>query len=377
MSVILNNEKHRESLKSRDSLGIIMNLPRSLLLIIIFFIFLDLPAQVPERRIQLFPVIMYDSDIGFGLGGKCLLKDQLHKAELIDLIIFGSSKGEQWYVAEFSFPDKQVRKKGKFPAGIDIKLEYDKYLKSNYFGIGNNSSDNDEQFPREFSYLELLVGFIPTNDLLLYSGLCYRLTSVYGYRNVNQLLQEDFPGLGENLSSGFLGSVELDKRDKPNDPAKGWRAFFKTLVARKFLGGDVDFARSTLQASFYKRFIIPHNTFAARFRVEQIQGDPPYYEMAVIGGTWTNRGYKADRFVDKVSTLTSVESRFRIYRQLGGVLFLDSGRVYRSSEQISWQDWHTSWGGGLRFSPGDIVVRLDIGFSEEGTRIFFNFGQVF
>ncbi|GAG95719.1 unnamed protein product, partial [marine sediment metagenome] len=75
--------------------------------------------------------------------------------------------------------------------------------------------------------------------------------------------------------------------------------------------------------------------------------------------------------------LTSMEYRFRVFKWIGAVLFGDSGRVYRSLKKISLQDWHNSWGAGLRFYPGAFVVRFDIGMSREGTRIFFNFGHVF
>ena len=50
-----------------------------------------------KRSVSFFPFIMYDSDIGFGAGGKGIVKNQFKKNESFDLILFGSTKGEQWY----------------------------------------------------------------------------------------------------------------------------------------------------------------------------------------------------------------------------------------------------------------------------------------
>ena len=42
-----------------------------------------------QRSISVFPILMYDSDIGFGFGGKGVVKNQFHKNESLDLILFG------------------------------------------------------------------------------------------------------------------------------------------------------------------------------------------------------------------------------------------------------------------------------------------------
>ena len=71
-----------------------------------------------------FPIAMYNSDIGFGLGGKGVLKNRLHKDESFDLILFASSKGEQWYVLTFSIPNREIRQGTIYPHALDAKIEY-------------------------------------------------------------------------------------------------------------------------------------------------------------------------------------------------------------------------------------------------------------
>jgi outer membrane translocation and assembly module TamA len=75
--------------------------------------------------------------------------------------------------------------------------------------------------------------------------------------------------------------------------------------------------------------------------------------------------------------LTSMEYRFPIYGKVGGVVFIDSGRVWPGLSEFSLLEWHHDWGLGLRYYLKNFVVRFDAGTSREGTRVFFNFGQVF
>ncbi len=61
------------------------------------------------RSFSPFPILMYDSDIGFGYGGRVKFVDYFKKKESLDLILFNSTKGERWYVFTFSIPDLEIR----------------------------------------------------------------------------------------------------------------------------------------------------------------------------------------------------------------------------------------------------------------------------
>ena len=61
---------------------------------------LNLYAQkdsIKRAGFEWLPIISYDSDVGFGYGLKTFLYDQLNTKESFDLILFNSTKGEQWY----------------------------------------------------------------------------------------------------------------------------------------------------------------------------------------------------------------------------------------------------------------------------------------
>src|SRR5512135_1187598 len=60
------------------------------------------------RSFSPFPILMFDSDIGFGYGGRVKFVDYLGNKESLDLILFNSTRGERWYVFTFSIPDLEI-----------------------------------------------------------------------------------------------------------------------------------------------------------------------------------------------------------------------------------------------------------------------------
>jgi outer membrane protein assembly factor BamA len=111
--------------------------------------------------------------------------------------------------------------------------------------------------------------------------------------------------------------------------------------------------------------------------MQHVEGNAPYYERSIIGGGDTARGFKADRFVDTTMSLASLEYRLMIRHPVSAVFFVDAGRVYAGIHDMTFKEWKTNLGGGLRYHMESFVVRFDTGFSDEGTRLFFNFGHVF
>jgi outer membrane protein assembly factor BamA len=333
-------------------------------------------ADGNRYRISAFPIAMYDSDVGFGFGGKAVIKDSL-KQRALDTIIFGSTKGEQWFALAFSTLDSELRRGRRFGLALDMKLEFDKRIKSNFFGIGNESKDNEYQFPRESFKIDVAIshGFSATLSGTL--GFRYLHHSVYDFDTTWHTILPQTPGAGECDLAVWESSLLLDTRDSGIDPRRGIRIYAGYEQAARMMGGDWDFGRFRLETSCYTRVSCRNDVFAVRWWMQDVFGTAPYQELSKIGDGWTARGYKADRFLDKAMALTSAEYRFPIYKKLGGVIFSDAGRVWRSLSGLSLDVWHADWGMGLRYCLANFVARADAGHSVEGTRIFFNFGHVF
>ena len=331
-----------------------------------------------KKSISVLPIIMYDSDIGFGFGVKGVAKNYCRRNESFDVMLFGSTKGEQQYVLTFSIPDFEIRQGTIYPLALDLKIEFDKLLKSNFFGIGNEAKNNDDyQFPRELLKFQMAVSRAFTHSFV--GELTFRYThySVYGYDLGWQTITDQTPGAGQTEVTIFSTSCRYDTRDSWIHPCQGFKLELKVEQALKVLTTDWDFNKVRLEFSIYRKLISRNHIFAFRWWMQHLQGNAPYQELSKIGDSWTARGYKADRFLDNTMALTSVEYRFHIYKKLGGVLFADAGRVWPEVEKFNIKNWHRNWGVGFRYYLENFVTRFDVGTSNEGTRLFFNFGHVF
>jgi len=309
------------------------------------------PQESGGNRLSynVFPIIMYDSDIGFGFGGKGIVKNLCQKNESFDLILFASTKGEQWYVFTFSIPDFEIRQGKKYDLAFDVIFEFDKYLKSNFFGFGNNSKDNEWQFPLEFARIEANLGHAFTRTIIYEIKTSYNHTSVYGYKMANPLMSPQIPGEGEKQTFYLSSDLRWDTRDSQIHPKGGFNFAFRTDFALKWFGADYRYSRYRLEINQYHQLFSPSHILAARIWGQHIDGVAPYYEQSIIGGSDTARGYKAHRFIDNDMLLASLEYRFKIYKNIGSVLFIDGGRVSSNLTKEILTDWKTNWGWGLRY----------------------------
>jgi hypothetical protein len=330
-----------------------------------------------SSKLNVFPIILYDSDIGLGLGGRTLLKDYYEKKESFDLLIFVSSKGEQLYMFQFSLPDAELRQRKSYALAYDIRIEWDKLLKSNYFGIGNNSPDNDFQFPREYFKIDQIISHTFSPFVIGEAGFLMIHHTAYNFDESWNTIQSETPGVEENLSAVLSGSMRRDTRDSQIHPTSGERVYLKAGFSHPAWGSDWNYSLYRLESSLYRRLFWSSHIMAVRLWLQQIDGTTPYQELSKIGDGWTARGYKADRFLDQSMVLASWEYRFPVFRALGGVVFMDAGRVAPQLKELDFTGLHSNWGWGVRYYLPHFVARFDMGLSVEGMRVFFNFGQVF
>ncbi len=329
------------------------------------------------RTNSILPIVMYDSDTGLGLGVKSVFKNYYGHNESCDLLLFGSTKGEQNYAVGLSIPDIESRHGSIYKIAFDFKIEYDKLLESNYFGIGNNTIDNDFQFPLEFFKANMTISHAIHNYLIIGLGVNFYHYSVYNYDLDWHTITDATPGVGQTDLISISAIGRYDTRNSYVNPDRGFNAECTVEQAVKFIYRDWDFSKIAFEFSKYHKVLWRKHILAYRLWLQQIFRDVPYQELSKIGDGWTARGYKAGRFIDKSMALISVEYRFPIYNKLGGVVFFDNGRVWPGLDKFNFKDWHSNAGIGLRLYLENFVARLDLGHSSESTRVFFNFGQVF
>ena len=337
-----------------------------------------------KKSFSAFPILMYDTDIGLGYGGRAKFVNYLAKRESFDLIVFNSSKGERWYIFAFSIPDIEIRQGKRHSFSFDFIAEYDKYINYYFYGTGPDSDKDDETgFTYEKKELQFRFGrgFTPR----------FVMEAYYILRNIRYFkVEEDrpFSEMLERAGNQFSPLVSLvaryDTSDSQVHPKKGFRLIFRNDAASRFLGNkNARFYRFTLDFRKYILLFGQRDVLAFRTLVQKISGKNekiPIFEYSVLGGSSeinAMRGYRLNRFQDKGKFLANIEYRFPLWRKLGGNVFVDGGLVWPSWSEIRLKKAVVDIGWGLRYYLQNFVVRFDMGFSNEGVGIYFNFGHIF
>jgi outer membrane protein assembly factor BamA len=102
----------------------------------------------------------------------------------------------------------------------------------------------------------------------------------------------------------------------------------------------------------------------------------PFYLQPRVGGSATLRGYPLDRFYGRGLMVLSLEYRIRAHPNLQFYPFLDEGQIFDRTEDLSWLNWHRTYGFGFRVrSPAGTLLRLDFAWGGEGTQVHIVFGD--
>ena len=336
------------------------------------------------RSFSPFPILMYDSDIGFGYGGRVKFVDYLKKRESLDLILFNSTKGERWYVFTFSIPDFEIRQGRRYGLSFDLKAEYDKFLNYSFYGLGAGTpEENETVLTHETMNLPLTFGRGLTPRLVVEAAYVFRWIRYIDPREGP--FQEELAALAARgrLFVPYLSFIlKYDTSDSQIHPTRGVRFILQDDWAADFMGSrDAAFNRLTVDLRKYQRVFGAKDVFAVRALAQYVGGDDvPLFDHASLGGGNTltaMRGYKLNRFLDRGKFLVNAEYRFPVVGRLGANVFCDTGTVWPSLRGIDLGRIAFDAGAGLRFYMPDFVVRVDVAWSKEGMGLYFNFGHIF
>ena len=96
----------------------------------------------------------------------------------------------------------------------------------------------------------------------------------------------------------------------------------------------------------------------------------PFYRLALLDASSPLRGFKRGRFRDKSSVLFNFEYLFPLSRMIGGILFVDTGRVFNGVSNFSFSNWKYSAGGGLELHLFKVtLLNFLVGYGGEGVNL--------
>ena len=324
---------------------------------------------------EAFPIINYDSDAGFGYGGKGFLYNFLNGKESIDLTLYNSTKGERWYRFVFSATDIQRRQGKKYPIAFDLTADYDRWMKYKYYASYYDYSEGGQKektfnYERETFELTALLSKGFTKDFVAELGIRFKSINCPGFDPADySIFINNFTSHVEVASLIF--NFRLDTRKNFINPQNGFVFEIDNEIARDLIKPPAqNFYKIGVISQSYTNLFIPDLVFANR-AIFQAVSDVGYQLLLPLGGNNTLRGLPQDRYLSTSTILINSELRFPIFRRLGGIAGVDIGNGE------STPDWIINPVAGLRFYMDNFVVRFDIGFSKETTGIYFNFGHIF
>jgi hypothetical protein len=250
----------------------------------------------------------------------------------------------------------------------------------NFYGLGNATDLQDEEtFTLDHAMLAL--------DLRRRIGLGLYLGPIGFFQKTQprkleaggMLASGDVLGAKGGILAALGGVLSLDRRDRVYSPRRGELCSLQFRWFDPVWGSDYASTRLDIDLRAY-RTVAPGHVIALHALATRSGGQPPFYNLAGLGGQNVLRGEYEGRYRDKSRVFGQAEYRFPIFSRLGGALFGGAGQVAPAWSVFAWPRFHASAGGGLRvlLTPEEgIALRFDIGWAEDNSGFYFAFGDAF
>jgi hypothetical protein len=376
---------------------------------ILFFLIVTLTSEsvaqsetVPADSVKIgfLPALGYSSDTGFVAGG---LVSRYHYREGVvpfqshlQSAAIATTKGLFSLMVMYD----QVETFGR-PIRSKSLLNIGRVKEATYFGFGNESAFEKEVWDDDHYFYETYNGIMELSarkaiwkhpkydkshlDVMTLTGIQFNRPQL---GNGDSYLETDNP---DHIDGGWSWEIGVgliwENRDSEFAATRGNAGFINFRYAPGLIA-DFSMWQLHLQASQYAtaKIIFPV-TAAVKVGYHQAGGSTPFWMLPIAGGEYSMRGYAEGRFRGDASLYYTAELRTWLLQypssgfRLGGQLFRDGGRVFESGEIVSsfFQNHHQTYGLGavLSLFTYDFIIRADIAFSEDISRIYFGIGYTF
>jgi outer membrane protein assembly factor BamA len=357
-----------------------------------------------ETRWAALPQLGFGPETGFLFGLKLTDRDFLSSGATFDVDGTYALEGQQYLAVALASPRMFGR-----DIPFLVRASFDVDPRRRFFGLGNNRQGPDPASSHLIQAFggDVTVGWRLIEDLSLNFQVGGWRTDIRNGDRVDgspptPLRFPDLPGIDGGVLIPFAVSLVYDERRDQTRPTRGWRVIAKASHVNSDLGSDFDFSRFIGDAGYLHPFFDGDLVLGARVGGGALVGsfdDMAFWDLSVIGGEDTLRGFFPYRFLGTSRVWTNVEARGRLFAfdifdwwevQVDGVGFFDAGRVFIDQKDLERQGGdegglettdrvQLSYGAGLRLAFSDaIAVRLDAGFSAEETGlIYLTFGHTF
>ncbi|MGD8816151.1 MAG: hypothetical protein PVJ51_03140 [Acidobacteriota bacterium] len=293
--------------------------------------------------------------------------------------------GDGFLGAPFEFDERAVLPPQRY---LYIDTHYSSFPDEAFYGIGPDSEFDDRvHFRQEAFSLDGVGGYQITRWFAVQARAGWIDTNVGPPVDTNlvdaatRFNDQDVPGIDFQADYWRLdASFYLSYLGDPNNPSG---SLGLRLGRYNDADGDrFDFLRVSLDARGYLPLGSRQRVLAARFYTSSdfpdSDAEVPFYLMGTLGGPYKLRGFADQRFRDRNLIFITGEYRWEASPGLEFAVFYGAGKVFHEYSERNFDHLQHNWGGGVRFkNMRRVVLRLDLGSSDEGTYFQFNFGPSF
>ena len=334
----------------------------------------------PNKRID-FSLIggpHYSSTTGLGLG---LVASGLYRIDrsdptqpLSNLSLFGDVTTSGFLMLGLRGNNILPKKKYRFDYSI-----YVYNFPSKFWGIGYDAGNIDEN---ETSYSRFKFEVKPRFFFRLAENTYLGPMVNVQYVKASKLDDKGLSLLGENpeleftaIGGGF--SFMYDSRDVILNASRGWFVQLDQLFYPSQFGNKHVYYSTDLTVATYKK-VWKGGVLAGEFHSQMNFRDVPWPMLAGVGSPYRMRGYFESRYRDKSIVEAQIELRQHLWRRNGMVVWLGAANVFPEFDAMRWHKTLLNGGFGYRwaFKQG-VNVRLDLGFTKNGTGFMFNINEAF
>lgn len=283
--------------------------------------------------------------------------------------------------------------RGHFPQvigqwNLSVLAGYDQLRRLNYFGLGNETRRSaNEDFDLVRTHHQYAgVGVEKHFDKHHVDvSIFYNATQVQ--REDNRLSLKSLPAVDPAVYTWefFVGprlSYTYTRLDELALPSKGFEVTTALSYTKNMERSGHSFSRAVTGFDLYTP--LPGRlSVVNRVGFAYVTGNPDFYQMNMLGGSSTLRGFRRGRFYGKTAFynqnelrwITETDKKF-ISGRIGLVALLDQGRVWLPGEQSD--KMHFGYGGGFIVTlMNKYVVTTTYAFSNDDRRLNFKLRKLF
>lgn len=341
-----------------------------------------------NNQLNASPLIGFNPDDGLRLGAKIEFLEKGFKSKPFTQKHVLSSNyyfATQGYDIAYQNTLKKIYKDWDFI--LDAGLTSSNFA-MNFFGYGNETENLDQELGFDFNRVKI-------GKLKFHPGIQWKQNNGQTISFLAQIDRFEVERTPERFVSQLdMNSPLFDRQTwagfQLNYVFENYDHYFWPTLGMKFYGhfswvsnmNNLEKQVPTLASGLHLVYkIVSDASVLFQTKLESkalLSEDFEFYQAATIGGDFSLRGFRTERFTGKQSFFQSSDVKFNLGTlknpfvpiKYGCLLGFDYGRVWIPSETS--KRWHTSWGGGVWFLNTQIFAsHISYFNSSDGGRLTF------